>query len=88
MNLCRTCGHDFASVRAFDAHRIGRHAYTQAEGLALDPPRKDGRRCLSADRDARRRLGARPRGDAGCILRHCATGPRRGPIRLLAAANR
>jgi hypothetical protein len=47
MNLCRTCGRDFASVRAFDAHRIGRHAYTQAEGLELRPPRTDGRRCLT-----------------------------------------
>lgn len=49
MNLCRTCGHDFASVRAFDAHRVGRHEYTQAEGLELRPPRKEGRRCLSPD---------------------------------------
>jgi hypothetical protein len=46
MNLCRECGEDFASVAAFDAHRVGRHAHTFREGLAMDPPREDGRRCL------------------------------------------
>ena len=45
MNLCRSCGHDFASVQAFDAHRIGKHAYTYREGLRLDPSREDDRRC-------------------------------------------
>jgi hypothetical protein len=49
MNVCRTCGQDFASVRGFDAHRVGRHAYTEAEGLDLRPPRTDGRRCLNSD---------------------------------------
>jgi hypothetical protein len=49
MNLCRACGRDFASTRAFDAHRIGRHAYTYAEGLQVRPPRADGRRCLTLD---------------------------------------
>jgi hypothetical protein len=47
MNLCRTCGADFASVKAFDAHRVGKHAYTYDEGLLLEPPREDGRRCLA-----------------------------------------
>jgi hypothetical protein len=23
LNLCRTCGKDFASIRYFDAHRVG-----------------------------------------------------------------
>jgi hypothetical protein len=47
MNLCRSCGHDFASVKAFDAHRTGKHAYTHREGLLLNPSRDDGRRCLT-----------------------------------------
>jgi hypothetical protein len=45
-NWCATCGLDFASVRGFDRHRVGVHAFTLSEGLALDPPREDGRRCL------------------------------------------
>ena len=47
MNLCGACGLDFGSVGAFDAHRVGVHAYTFAQGAAMDPPRYDGRRCLS-----------------------------------------
>lgn len=31
---------------AFDRHRVGAHAFTFTEGLDLDPPREDGRRCL------------------------------------------
>lgn len=46
MNLCRRCNQDFASVRLFDAHRVGVHAYTFSEGMDLDPPVEDGRRCL------------------------------------------
>jgi hypothetical protein len=49
MNLCCTCKLDFASVSAFDKHRIGKHGYTFAEGLRMDPPRDDGRRCMDAD---------------------------------------
>ena len=49
MNLCTACGLDFTSVRLFDAHRVGRHEYLYAEGLQLEPPREDGRRCLSGD---------------------------------------
>jgi hypothetical protein len=49
MNFCTTCGLDFASVAAFDAHRVGKHAYTFSEGLRMDPPREDGRRCLDPD---------------------------------------
>lgn len=49
MNLCSPCDIDFASVAAFDRHRVGRHAYTFAEGLAMSPPRYDGRRCLDLD---------------------------------------
>ena len=33
----------------FDRHRVGRHAYTYQEGLRLDPPQEDGRRCLSVN---------------------------------------
>lgn len=47
MNVCGACALDFASVRAFDAHRVGRHAYSCSEGLAMVPPREDGRRCLA-----------------------------------------
>jgi hypothetical protein len=46
VNECGACGEDFASVAAFDAHRVGRHAFTFAEGLRMEPPREDGRRCL------------------------------------------
>jgi hypothetical protein len=46
MNLCRCCSTDFASVSAFDRHRVGVYMYTHARGLELDPPREDGRRCL------------------------------------------
>lgn len=46
MNYCTSCDCDFASVRAFDAHRVGRHSYLYADGLRMDPPREDGRRCL------------------------------------------
>jgi hypothetical protein len=47
MNLCRGCGEDFASVDLFDRHRVGVHAYTFSEGLRVEPPREDGRRCLA-----------------------------------------
>lgn len=49
MNLCTSCGVDFGSVKAFDAHRIGKHGYTFKEGLYMDPPREDGRRCLDEE---------------------------------------
>ena len=43
MNLCCACKTDFASVRLFDAHRVGVHEYLWS------PEREDGRRCLDAD---------------------------------------
>lgn len=46
MNVCGACGLDFSSLKAFDGHRVGRHGYSLAEGLALSPPRLDGRHCL------------------------------------------
>lgn len=49
MNVCGGCGKDFTSVRAFDTHRVGKHAYTLTEGLRRVPPVEDGRRCLDAD---------------------------------------
>ena len=49
MNECPVCRLDFRSLTAFDAHRVGKHAYTYLEGLALSPPREDGRRCLDED---------------------------------------
>lgn len=51
MNYCVPpdgCGEDFSSVTAFDEHRVGKHAYTYREGLRMNPPREDGRRCLDA----------------------------------------
>jgi hypothetical protein len=44
-NLCRSCGRDFASLEAFDKHRVGTHGYTHEEGLAHGA--QDGRRCLT-----------------------------------------
>jgi hypothetical protein len=49
MNVCGACGRDFSSIRAFDSHRVGRHAYLHAEGLKMHPSRDDGRRCLTED---------------------------------------
>ena len=49
MNECGTCGIDFASVTAFDRHRVGKHAFTHTQGLRMKPPREDGRRCLDTD---------------------------------------
>jgi hypothetical protein len=46
VNLCTACGQDFGSVELFDRHRVGKHAYTFAEGL--DRGLEDGRRCLDA----------------------------------------
>lgn len=46
MTFCSDCREHFGSTGAFDEHRIGSCAYTYAEGLDMDPPREDGRRCL------------------------------------------
>jgi hypothetical protein len=44
LNLCCACGEDFGSVELFDRHRVGKHAYTFAEGLEMGL--EAGRRCL------------------------------------------
>ena len=49
MNVCGACGLDFGSVKAFDAHRVGVHEYTFEQGMAMIPPRHNGRRCLTED---------------------------------------
>jgi hypothetical protein len=49
MTLCCACWRDFSSTAAFDRHRTGVHQYDFAEGLELDPPREDGRRCMDED---------------------------------------
>lgn len=49
MNLCCRCRQDFTSVAGFDRHRRGTFEYTFTEGLDMDPPREDGRRCLGPD---------------------------------------
>jgi hypothetical protein len=46
LNLCGACRRDFTSLELFDAHRVGVHAYTYSGGLAMEPMREDGRRCL------------------------------------------
>ena len=63
MNLCCACNTDFASVSAFDKHRIGKHAYAHSEGLTKNPPVEDGRRCMDEDeiRAAAMELDARGR---------------------------
>jgi len=59
---CGVCGLYFAGTSAFDAHRVGVHAFTWREGLALDPPRMDGRRCLELDELATAGLALAARG--------------------------
>lgn len=49
LNECSSCGCAFTSLTLFDDHRIGKHAYTYSESIAMEPMREDGRRCLSAD---------------------------------------
>ena len=49
LNYCNTCGKDFKSVSAFDQHRTGTYEYDYSKGLRMDPPREDGRRCMTAD---------------------------------------
>src|SRR5215831_7199431 len=48
-NLCTGCFQNFSSVKAFDDHRVGKHAYTFWEGTRMSPPRYDGRRCLDLE---------------------------------------
>jgi hypothetical protein len=48
-SFCRTCGEDFSGDDIFARHRVGTHEYLYAEGLEMDPPREDGRRCLDVD---------------------------------------
>jgi hypothetical protein len=43
LNGCSACRRDFASLTAFDSHRVGSHAYDWS------PEREDGRRCLDVD---------------------------------------
>ncbi|HEY1248635.1 MAG TPA: hypothetical protein VGE97_06590 [Nitrososphaera sp.] len=55
---CAECGCDFSGDFMFDRHRRGNHDYTLSEGLKFDPPKEDGRRCLT--RDEMREKGWRP----------------------------
>jgi hypothetical protein len=41
LNYCATCGRDFGGTRAFDLHRIGKHAYLHSH------EHPDGRRCMT-----------------------------------------
>ena len=47
--FCAACGKDFSADAFFDMHRIGKHEYTLWEGLNMDPPKEDGRRCLTPE---------------------------------------
>lgn len=50
MNLCTTCGEDFGSVEAFDAHRVGNYPQrgpSEYEGAIEDWTPARGRRCLT-----------------------------------------
>jgi hypothetical protein len=49
LNGCGGCHADFTSLETFDRHRVGTYEYTLEQGLKLDPPREDGRRCLSPE---------------------------------------
>ena len=46
---CSGCGHDFTGTALFDAHRTGIYVYSLDQGLKLDPPQEDGRRCVDKD---------------------------------------
>ena len=46
VTACASCGLQFTGTSGFDAHRTGAHAFTFREGLRMEPPREDGRRCL------------------------------------------
>jgi hypothetical protein len=59
---CRACGEVFGGLDAFDTHRVGTHQYTSTEGLAMNPPREDGRRCLSTWEMEERGFGKTARG--------------------------
>jgi hypothetical protein len=48
VNLCRTCGFDFASVAAFDAHRVGKHGPGEYSGSLGKWTPEQGRRCQTA----------------------------------------
>ena len=48
-NACTACGQDFAGITYFDKHRVGTFDYAYSAGLKLEPPREDGRRCLTRD---------------------------------------
>jgi hypothetical protein len=84
VNLCRRCGRDFASARAFDSHRVGRHAdgrrcLDETElgnvGLALDAR---GRWCLTASAERARTLFSADgsRQDAANTLRTTVDSPK------------
>lgn len=45
MNLCSGCKQDFASISAFDAHRVGDYGPGEFKGNLADWTRELGRRC-------------------------------------------
>jgi hypothetical protein len=61
-NLCRSCGEDFVSEEIFGRHKVGVHEYLYAEGIAMEPAREDGRRCLDAEEMEERRWRVGERG--------------------------
>ena len=52
MNLCTTCGEDFGSLEAFDAHRVGDYLQrgpSEYGGSLEDWAPVKGRRCLTVE---------------------------------------
>jgi hypothetical protein len=62
LNGCSGCGCDFTSVAIFDLHRVGKHAYSYSEGVAMEPMRENGRRCLTSDEMSERGWSIDPKG--------------------------
>ena len=56
MTLCSSCGKRFGGVVAFDAHRVGKHAYDYS------PDHPDGRRCLTKKEMGEKRFRLNSRG--------------------------
>lgn len=82
MNLCCSCRQDFTGIRDFDSHRVGVHAYTYTEGLALNPIHEDGRRCLDV---AEMQANGWTRDSHGRWSHPCTIAARSRRIRVLTA---
>ena len=68
-NQCGQCFLDFSSVEGFDRHRVGSTEFTFIEGMRMNPPREDGRRCLDEDELRARGFAQDKRGLWGEVAR-------------------